>query len=82
MPTLSLVWGVIAFLGLIVTLLPPLQPLNWIILPFSGLAVLLNLYVILAPKFRRDPLGIAGLVAGGVAFIVAIIRVTINPGQI
>ncbi len=80
MPTVSLTWGVIAFLGMLVTLLPPLQPLNWIILPMAGIGVLLNAYVIF--RRSRDPLGIAGFTAAGVAFIIALVRVTINPGQL
>ena len=82
MPIVSLVWGMVAFFGLVITLLPPLQPLTWVILPFSGLAVLLNAYIIFARKTRGNPLGIAGLTAAAVALADSIIRVMINPGQI
>lgn len=78
MPTLTLVWGLLAFIGAVVALLPPLRPLNWIILPLAGLGVPLNLYVILARKTRGDPLGIAGLVASGIALLIAVLRVTVG----
>jgi len=77
-PTLTLVWGLLAFIGAVIALLPPLRPLNWIILPFAGLGVPLNLHVVLARKTRGDPLGIAGLVASGIALLIAVLRVTVG----
>ncbi len=78
MPTLSVTWGVVVFLGMLVTLLPPLQPVNWVLLPLSGLGVLVSIFTLV--RTRAHPLAISGLVAAGVALTVSLIRATINPG--
>jgi hypothetical protein len=82
MPALSVVWGVVAFLAMLITLLPPLQPLNWVVLPLAALGVLLNLLVVIRRPSRGHPLGLAGLTAAGVALVISIVRATINPGQL
>ncbi len=82
MPSVTVAWGVVAFLAMLVTLLPPLQPLNWVVLPLAGLGVLVNIFVLVRRPSRGHPLGIAGLTAAGVALIISILRATINPGQL
>jgi hypothetical protein len=42
MQVLSLIWGILAIVGMVVGFFPCLGALNWINIPFSGLGIIIS----------------------------------------
>jgi hypothetical protein len=71
---LMLVWGVLAFLGMVIGLLPVLYDLNWFIVPFAGVGILLSIVALVVLRQRKDPFPIAALVSSLIAATVGVLR--------
>lgn len=62
MSTVSLIWGILAMIGMGVGFLPCLGSLNWLNIPFSGIGLIISIVALSqAPPERRG-----GAVAGTV----------------
>jgi hypothetical protein len=56
MPALSLVWGVLAVVGMVVFSIPCLRLLNWVNTPFAALGLGLSMLTLATSKApRRGP---------------------------
>jgi hypothetical protein len=71
---LTLVWGFSAFLCMVVGLLPNLYYLNWFIVPFAAVGILLCIAGLVALSKQKDAFPIAGLVSNVIAAAVAVLR--------
>jgi hypothetical protein len=71
---LILVWGVLAFIGMVLGLLPCLRALNWLTVPFAGIGIILAIAALISPKTRKEASPIAGLVCNVVAIVVGTLR--------
>jgi hypothetical protein len=80
MQIVSLVWGVFAFIGMVIAFLPFLGNLNWFNLPFAGVGLILSLIALTTSKSSSNGTAIVGLVANGVAAAVAVIRLFLGGG--
>lgn len=80
MQILSLVWGILAFLGMIVGFIPCLGALNWLNIPFAGIGVILSLVAVAGAKNGSKGAAIAGLVANVIAVVIGVVRLTIGGG--
>lgn len=80
MQILTLVWGVLAFLGMVIGLLPVLYYLNWFIVPFAAVGIVLSIAGLVVLRQRKDPFPIAALVCNLIAATVAVLRLRSGSG--
>ena len=82
MQIVSLVWGVLAFLGMVVALMPCLNQLNWFNVPFAGVGTILSVIALATAKPANRGAAIAALVANGIALAIGVIRLVLGGGII
>ena len=80
MQIVSLVWGVLAFLGMVIALLPCLSKLNWFNVPFAGGGLILSVIALATAKPANWGVTIAALVANGIALAIGVIRLVLGGG--
>jgi hypothetical protein len=82
MSTVSLIWGILALVGMLVGFLPCLGSLNWLNIPFSVAGVIIS--VIALSKAEQDKKGgpIAGLVCCALAALFGLIRLIAGGGVV
>jgi hypothetical protein len=78
----SLVWGVRAFRGMGVALLPGLSMLNWFNMPLAGVGVILSVIALATAKPVNRGAAIAAQVANGIALAIGVIRLALGGGII
>jgi len=80
MLVLSLVWGILAALGMIVAFFPCLGSLNWLNIPFSFVGLVISIVAVATSKQERRGAGIAGIVLCGMGVIFGLIRLALGGG--
>ena len=80
MQTLSLVWGVLAVLGMVVGFLPCLGALNWLNIPFAAVGLVLSIAALVNAKGSNNAPSIAGLVCCSIAIAIGLLRLTLGGG--
>jgi hypothetical protein len=82
MSTVSLVWGIVSLVGMMVGLLPCLGSLNWLNIPFSAAGLIVS--IIALTKAAPDQKGgaIAGVVLCSVAVLLGLIRLVAGGGVV
>jgi len=80
MTILSLVWGILALLGLFVGMVPCLGSLNWINIPFSLVGLIIS--IVAVSKAPPDAKGgaIAGIVMCALGLVIGAIRLIMGGG--
>jgi len=80
MQTLSLIWGILALVGMVVAFFPCLGALNWLNIPFSvaGLIVA-SISVATSQAVSKGP-AVVGLIMCAVAVLFGLIRLAIGGG--
>jgi hypothetical protein len=82
MQTISLIWGILAVIGMVVGFIPCLGALNWLNIPFAGVGFLIGI-IALAGSGKEDKNGaIAGIICCGIAILFGIIRLFLGGGVI
>jgi hypothetical protein len=78
---ISLVWGVLAALFMLIALIPLLGWLNWLVIPFAAIGAILAAIGIMlrGEKGRRAK---AGLVLNAIVIVVAVVRLSMGGGII
>jgi hypothetical protein len=82
MQVLSLVWGILAFLGMTVGFFPCLGALNWLNIPFSGGGIIIGGIALATAGDKPKGISIAGLLLCIAAFLFGIIRLVAGGGVI
>lgn len=82
MTILSLVWGILAILGLGVAFLPCLGSLNWINIPFAGIGLIISIIALVQAPPAKKGAPIAGTVLCAIAVLFGIIRLIAGGGVI
>jgi uncharacterized protein YqgC (DUF456 family) len=82
MQVISLAWGILAVIGMIIGFFPCLGALNWLIIPFAGVGLIIS--GIALGTAGNYPKGncIAGLVCCIVALFFGIIRLGLGGGVV
>ena len=96
MQIVSLVWGVLALLGMVIAFLPCLGALNWFNIPFAGVGLILSIIALATSKFKgkvvvddrpfkvrietEKAVAIAAVVANSVAVAIGVIRLVLGGG--
>ncbi|GAB1348025.1 hypothetical protein MASR1M107_02360 [Ignavibacteriales bacterium] len=82
MSVLSLVWGILALVGMIVAFFPCLGSLNWLNIPFAGIGLIISIIAMnSAPESDRGK-AIAGVVLCGIAVILGTFRLIAGGGVV
>lgn len=72
MQTLSLVWGVLALVGMVVFSIPCLRLLNWVNVPFAALGLGVAMLTMVTSKADRKGPALMGLACCGLAILVGV----------
>lgn len=82
MQVLSLIWGILALVGMLVAFMPLFGALNWINIPFAIIGVMISSAAL--GRSREEPKGmsIAGLVCCTLAVLVGMIRLVMGVGMV
>jgi hypothetical protein len=82
MQILSLVWGILAIIGMIVAFFPCLGALNWLNIPFSGIGLIISIVALVTTKEQKKGGSIAGIVLCSIAIVFGIIRLILGAGVV
>jgi hypothetical protein len=80
MTVLSLIWGILAVIGLGVAFLPCLGALNWLNIPFSGIGLIISIIALSKAPAQKKGGAIAGLVMCAAAVVFGLIRLILGGG--
>jgi hypothetical protein len=80
MQTLSLVWGILAILGMLTAFFPCLGALNWINIPFSGIGLIVSVVAFAQDKSGKKGGALAGIICCGIALFFGLIRLIAGGG--
>jgi hypothetical protein len=80
MQVLSLIWGILAILVMMVAILPCFGALNWLNIPFAAIGIIIS--GIALGTAGHEPRGgaVAGLVCCGIALVIGFIRLILGAG--
>jgi hypothetical protein len=77
---ISLVWGVLALVGMLVGFFPCLGALNWLNIPFAGVGLIFSVIAFATARgVSRSP-SIAGIICCSIATLFGFIRLAIGGG--
>jgi hypothetical protein len=80
MTTLSLVWGILAMLGMMVGFLPCLGSLNWLNIPFSIIGLIISIVALSQAPPDKKGSAVAGTVLCAIAMVIGAIRLVAGGG--
>ncbi|HEY1217537.1 MAG TPA: hypothetical protein VGF03_01275 [Bryobacteraceae bacterium] len=80
MQVLSLVWGIVACVGLVVGFLPCLGALNWINIPFSLVGLVISVIATTQEPPGRNGPAIGGIVLCSLGVVVGFVRLILGGG--
>lgn len=82
MQIVSLVWGILALVGVLVAFTPFLGALNWLLIPFAVIGAVVSAIVTgMAPEGTRGK-SMAGLICCGIAAIFGFLRLVAGLGLV
>ena len=82
MQVLSLIWGILAILGMVVGFFPCLGALNWLNIPFSGIGIIISGIALGTAGDNPKGSSVAGLVCCIIALFFGIIRLVLGGGVV
>ncbi len=77
---LSLVWGIMAFAGMMIGFLPCMGVLNWLNIPFAGVGFAISIAALLKTKEPNNSAAIVGALCSGAAVVIGVIRLWLGSG--
>jgi hypothetical protein len=80
MQTLSLVWGILAILGMLVAFFPCLGSLNWLNIPFAVAGVIVSVIALATTNRVSKGPAVAGLLLCTIAAVLGVLRLVIGGG--
>jgi hypothetical protein len=81
MQIVSLTWGILALMGMLVGFVPFYGSLNWLLIPFAGVGAIVSAIATgMAPAGNSKGKSIAGLICCGIATIFGLIRLVVGLG--
>jgi hypothetical protein len=83
MKTASLVLGILSAIGMIIGFFPCLGSLNWIIIPFAGVGLIISVIALTQTKEGESKgNAVAGLILCGIAIVLGLIRLLMGGGVV
>lgn len=80
MQILSLVWGILAFLAMLVAFLPCLGALNWLVIPFAFIGMVVSVIALATARDSPKALGITGLSLNAATMLLGTMRLLLGGG--
>ncbi|MBV6478872.1 MAG: hypothetical protein HGGPFJEG_01629 [Ignavibacteria bacterium] len=81
MKFLSLIWGILAILGMLLGFIPCLGAYNWINIPFAAVGLIISIIAAVGSDVNSSKTSaIAGIVMCAIAIVFGIIRLTLGGG--
>ena len=80
MQVLSLVWGILAFVGMFVAFFPCLGSLNWVNIPFSAVGFIVSVVALATSKGPNKGKAIAGIVLCALGIVLGTLRLVLGFG--
>ncbi len=80
MQVLSLVWGLLALVGMTIAFVPCLGSLNWLNIPFAGLGLVVSLIALFTGPAGKKGGAIGGVICCSLAVVVGLHRLTLGGG--
>ena len=78
MQVLSLIWGILAILGLGIAFIPCLGSLNWLNIPFAAVGVVIS--IVAKSKPGQQGAATVGMVLNVIAIVLGVIRLVLGGG--
>jgi len=82
MQVLSLVWGILSVVGMLVGFVPCLGWINWLNIPFAGVGLIISGVALATNNEPNKAAGAAGLVCCAVALVLGSIRLLLGAGLV
>ncbi|MDQ3205629.1 MAG: hypothetical protein M3Q40_03805 [Pseudomonadota bacterium] len=79
---ISLLWGIVSIVWMVIVLIPLLGWGNWFMIPFAAVGAVIAAIGIATTRAQNRGRAKAGLVLNGIAIIVGIVRLGIGGGII
>ena len=80
MTTLSLVWGILSMVGMMVGFLPCLGSLNWLNIPFSVIGLIISIVALTQAPPDKKGGAVAGTVLCAIAIVIGMARLIAGGG--
>ena len=80
MSVLSMVWGILALIGMVIAFFPCLGSLNWLNIPFSVIGAVISIIALVTSKAEKNSGAVVGLVLCVVAVVVGLGRLVLGGG--
>jgi len=80
MPTVSLIWGILALLGMLVGFLPCLGSLNWLNIPFSAVGLIVSVVALSQAPPDKKGAATGGTVLCSIGVVLGLIRLIAGGG--
>jgi hypothetical protein len=80
MQTLSLVWGILALIGMLIAFIPCLGALNWINIPFAAVGLVFSFLVFGTSRAADKSGSIAGIICCLLACVLGVVRLALGGG--
>lgn len=80
MQIISTLWGLTSFVGVLIAFIPCLGALNWIVIPFSGMGLLLSLVSFMLTRKKNRIGSFLGIGLCGTAIAIGLLRLGLGFG--
>lgn len=81
MKIISLIWGILAILGMLLGFIPCLGAYNWINIPFAAIGLIVSIIAAVgSDKESSNSAAISGIVLCSIAVVFGIIRLSLGGG--
>lgn len=80
MGLVSLLWGILSMVFMVLALIPLLGWSNWFLIPFAAVGAIIGAIGVLFTSTARAGRAKTGLVLNGVVIVVAVVRLGIGGG--
>ena len=82
MGLISLIWGIVAMLWMVLALIPLLGWGNWFLIPFAAIGAIIAAIGVLFTRSEKHGHAKTGLALNGIVILVAIVRLGIGGGVV
>jgi len=79
MQIISLVWGILSLIGMFIAFIPCFGALNWIVIPFAGIGLIISLVANSSNEPNRTP-AMLGVVFCSVSIAFGVMRLAAGCG--
>jgi hypothetical protein len=80
MQILSLVWGLLATIGLVIGFVPCFGALNWLNIPFAGVGLVVSAIAVFTGEGRERAYSLAGIACCSLALVIGVLRLIVGQG--